>query len=288
MPSASCSAVPVTALPLRAQRFGQLLPRRQPVAQAGQRDLPVAAQQAAEDPRRGGEDRGVMAAQQERQRLDRDARGGDERGGPDGPGVQQAGAQREGPVEGAGMHQPVLGRQAVPALHHHPPRPDRAMGMGHGLGLPRRAGGEDEIGQPVGIARDDVSRGVLHHRGKLGEDRNPGRSGRAMPGAARIAAGATKRARRVISPPSARRRWAPARGRRRRRRGRPRGNPPCCRAAGAPGPRVAGHAPERARHAEHGTGQARIAPPFGARGPSTASAIFSGSRGRRPGHGRQG
>jgi hypothetical protein len=57
-----------------------------------------------------------MAAQEERQRLDRDTWGGDERGGPDGPWVQQAGAQREGPVEGAGMQQPVLGRQAVPAL----------------------------------------------------------------------------------------------------------------------------------------------------------------------------
>jgi hypothetical protein len=44
------------------------------------------------------------------------------------------------------------------------------MGMGDGLGRTGRAGGEDEICQPVGIAEDHLSRRMVHHRRQIGED----------------------------------------------------------------------------------------------------------------------
>ena len=62
----------------------------------------------------------------------------DERRRPDRPGVGQPGAERIGPVERAGMQHPVVGRQPVPALPHHPPRPGGALGVHHALRAGRR------------------------------------------------------------------------------------------------------------------------------------------------------
>jgi hypothetical protein len=204
---------------------------------------------------------------QERQGLHRDAGCGDQRRGAHGPGVQEAGAQCEGPVERACMQQTVLRRQPVPPLHHHAPRPDRAMGMGHGLGLPRRAGGEDEVGQTVGIAHGHLTRGVLHHRAQIGKDGKGRRIGQRD-----IRRGEDGGRRDEVGEARDLRDCQPRCGRHRHQTGghsAEEGHRKIHRIAQAqehPVSRDQAFGPECARHAEDSTGEARVAPAFGARG----------------------
>ena len=50
------------------------------------------------------------------------------------------------------MQQPIVGCQAIPAIHHHLTRPDGPVRMGHSARFTGRSGGVDDIGHPVRIA----------------------------------------------------------------------------------------------------------------------------------------
>ena len=115
-----------------------------------------ARKQLAEDAGGRGEERGVVAFQQERQHRRIGAARRDQRRGPGGPGVEQAGAEGEGPVEGTGVAEPVAGAQIVPARHHHLPRPDRAMRVHHRARHAGGAGGKDDIGRAVGGPQGEI------------------------------------------------------------------------------------------------------------------------------------
>jgi hypothetical protein len=127
------------------------------------------AQHLAVNPGRGGKDRGVKPAQQQGQLVGAHPFGRDQRGGAGRPGVHQPGAKGIGPVEGAGVHQPVGFGQAIPAGMHHPAGPKRAVGMGDGARPARGARGIDQIGQPVGAAHRPVARGKVAHRGQFSD-----------------------------------------------------------------------------------------------------------------------
>ena len=159
--------------PRVAQRRVEPLARGQPVPQAGDR-RPVGAQDAAEDAGGGGEDRGAVARGEQRDLFERGALGRDQRGGADRPGVHQPGAEGEGPVEGARVHQPVVRCEPVPALKHHRPREDGAMRVHHRPRLARSARGIDDIGQPVRVALGERRRGQGRHRGQLGHRQDRG------------------------------------------------------------------------------------------------------------------
>ena len=88
---------------------------------------------------------------------------GDQSGRANGPGVHQTGAERIGPVERARMQQPVIFAQGIPAVMHHLPGPDRAMGVGHGAGIARGARGINDITKPLGVAHGiGAGRQVTH------------------------------------------------------------------------------------------------------------------------------
>jgi len=117
-----------------------------------------------------------MALEQQRDLRRRHLGRGDQGGRPHGPRVHQPGAECEGPVERPRMTQPVLGPQAVPAVKHHPPRPDRAMRVAHRAGRAGGAGGINDIGHALGIAHVPVGGGQVVHRLQRGrvEDRQIG------------------------------------------------------------------------------------------------------------------
>ncbi len=50
------------------------------------------------------------------------------------------------------MKEPVGGAESLPAVMHHPPRPDGAVGMGDGAGAAGGARGHHHIAEPAGIA----------------------------------------------------------------------------------------------------------------------------------------
>ena len=92
------------------------------------------SQELAVNPRGGRKDRRVVRLHQETELIRRHPFAGDQRSRAARPGVQKPGAERIGPVERAGMQQAVTLGQPIPTLPHHPPGPDRAMGMGDGAG----------------------------------------------------------------------------------------------------------------------------------------------------------
>ena len=83
------------------------------------------------------------------------------------------------------MQHPVVGRQPVPAVPHHPPRPGRALGVHDALRAAAGAGGIDDIGRVVGRRRGEGNgrvpaerrdlRGAEHRDAGIARQRHPGR-----------------------------------------------------------------------------------------------------------------
>ena len=164
---------PGRGAPGGTERGGQLFSGRKGVAQMGQGKLRVIAEDFSINTRNSSENRHIEALQQKRYLANVGAVLHHHRGGADRPRVQKPGPQRIGPVQRARMEQAIRWTQTLPPVMHHPPRPDRAMGMGDGA---RRAGGargHDDIGQPVGIAHRPAGGGAAFKPAqiRLGQDR---------------------------------------------------------------------------------------------------------------------
>ncbi len=92
----------------------------------------------------------------------------DECGRAVGPWVGEADAERECPVERAGVEHAVGGGDAVPALIHRRATDRDAMGVQHALWVGGRAGGVDQeggrFGERVGVVN---ARAFAHHAGDV-------------------------------------------------------------------------------------------------------------------------
>ena len=178
MPSASWIGAPVAAVQARRTGSGSASPALRPWRRpAKPRPRPGRVEHLPVDARRGGEDRGAVRAGERRPDVAVGRAGIDQRGGADRPGVGQPGAERVGPVEGAGVQHPVVGRQPVPAVPHHPPRPGRALGVHDALRLAAGAGGIDDVGRIVRRRRGEGDGRVPAERRDLrrAEHRDAGR-----------------------------------------------------------------------------------------------------------------
>lgn len=73
------------------------------------------------------------------------------------------------------MKHPVAFAQAIPALHHHRPGKDGAVGVQDRARRARSAGGIDDIGGPVGVTHRIGGGGQRLHRADVpGRDRGDG------------------------------------------------------------------------------------------------------------------
>ncbi len=116
-----------------------------------------------------------MAAQHQPQMFHLHRRGRDQRGRAHCPGVDQPGPHRVGPVEGAGMQQPVGRLQPLPALMHRRPRQHCPVGVAHRQGRARGARGEDDIALAPRIPQMPVARRRRLPGGQVG-----GKDGQAL------------------------------------------------------------------------------------------------------------
>ena len=136
-------------------------------AKVGTRRLRVLENLAAKAGR-GGEYRGIVLRDDPgpqrgvlRARID-------DGGCPIGPRVREAGSQRVGPVEGAGVQHAIVGADPVPALVHGPPAKGGALGMQNAFGACCRSRSIDEKGRIVGgRVRPRCARTSRDHAGNL-------------------------------------------------------------------------------------------------------------------------
>ncbi len=128
----------------------------------------VGPEHLAVDARHGGEDRRTMSGGEGGPEIAGGGAGMDDCRGADGPGIGEAGAERVGPVEGAGMEDAVVGGEPVPAVPHHASGPGGALGVHDALGAAAGAGGVDHEGGIVGGGVGEVARGVAQEVGHLG------------------------------------------------------------------------------------------------------------------------
>ncbi len=137
-------------------------------------------QDLAVEARHGGKQRGARLPDEARPQRGVLLAGVDDGGGAVGPRIGEAGAEREGPVEGARVQHAVVGADPVPALIHGPASEGGALRVQHAFGLRRGAGGVDQEGGIVGGGVGEGAARALgdHARDLVGLDRRctpPGR-----------------------------------------------------------------------------------------------------------------